>query len=153
MSPTSAHCALWVTSWWALLPRTWTLEMEDHPPLPQLAPFHLGAHVRGLGTALVWNLPYPFCSYWLTHYQGASCSDGNDCSDELVCKSGKCASSWLGSIRIVHQHILSKRINCLWIHQETSRRAVYLATNSFPHVAEESNGSFNLSNYFPQFHQ
>lgn len=25
-------------------------------------------------------------------YEGASCSSGDDCSDDLVCKSGKCAS-------------------------------------------------------------
>ncbi|KAJ5164446.1 Fungal chitosanase [Penicillium coprophilum] len=28
---------------------------------------------------------------WEGHCAGASCSDENDCSDELVCKSGKCA--------------------------------------------------------------
>ncbi|KAJ5383593.1 Fungal chitosanase [Penicillium concentricum] len=29
---------------------------------------------------------------WAGHCAGASCSDENDCSDDLVCKSGKCAA-------------------------------------------------------------
>jgi chitosanase len=30
--------------------------------------------------------------YLLSNFPGASCKDENDCSDQLVCKSGKCAS-------------------------------------------------------------
>lgn len=33
----------------------------------------------------------PTCS-WAGHCLGASCSTDNDCSDALVCKSGKCAN-------------------------------------------------------------
>lgn len=33
----------------------------------------------------------PTCS-WAGHCLGASCSTENDCSDALVCKSGKCAN-------------------------------------------------------------
>ncbi|OGM48813.1 hypothetical protein ABOM_003028 [Aspergillus bombycis] len=45
--------------------------------------------------------PVPTCS-WEGHCEGASCSDENDCSDELICKSGKCTTdnvvpcSWEG---------------------------------------------------------
>lgn len=35
--------------------------------------------------------PAATCS-WTGHCAGASCADENDCSDELVCKSGKCSA-------------------------------------------------------------
>ncbi|KAB8261781.1 hypothetical protein BDV32DRAFT_157789 [Aspergillus pseudonomiae] len=45
--------------------------------------------------------PSPSCS-WVGHCEGASCTNENDCSDELVCNNGKCTSgsapscSWEG---------------------------------------------------------
>lgn len=54
--------------------------------------------ITGLGDRLIQRIgggggttPPPTCS-WAGHCAGASCSTENDCSDDLVCKSGKCAA-------------------------------------------------------------
>ncbi|KAJ5959369.1 uncharacterized protein N7479_006519 [Penicillium vulpinum] len=42
-------------------------------------------------TTTAGTAPTTTCS-WSGHCAGATCSDENDCSDDLVCKSGKCAA-------------------------------------------------------------
>ena len=79
---------------------------HDAVPGKSGAKWHAGSYdefagsIAGLGDKLIQrigggggggtNPPPPSCS-WEGHCEGASCKDENDCSDDLVCQSGKCA--------------------------------------------------------------
>ncbi|CAG8420212.1 unnamed protein product [Penicillium salamii] len=52
-----------------------------------------GGSPTTLTTTAIGSSPTSGSCSWSGHCAGASCSSEDDCSDDLVCKSGKCASS------------------------------------------------------------